>query len=351
MDIGTDRYLEYFESEVIDGLLAQGGATCKFIAGNYGSGKTHVLDLLHERALARGLAVVRTDLSQALSLEDWRLLTRHILDNVEMTFRDDVVRSLPSLLDAIYREGWVKSLTRASLPHPGFVQAMKLMLAGLPGLPHARGPLSRYLTGEPVTVRELEGCRVKGVKNSLNGRNAESVLRTVIGALHHLGVPGVLLLFDENEKTFQFGRGAAPPARVRDGANLLRRLIDSTAGGHVPGMAAVLTVLPTFVDACANAYDALGQRVRLTGQRGTGAWRWPNLSISALAPELSPEMFVHQLSARVSQLVCQAGGNTDGLESRLREIGGGILASHAGQDHRRYVSRALAVEALRRLEA
>src|SRR5437867_578526 len=91
LDVGTTPFIEYVDREVIQGLLASGGATCKIVAGPYGSGKSHLLDLLHELALRRGLAVVRTDLSQALGLEDWRILTRHILENVEATVAGDTV--------------------------------------------------------------------------------------------------------------------------------------------------------------------------------------------------------------------------------------------------------------------
>ncbi len=75
IDVGTDSFVEFFADEVIDGLIATGGSTCRFFEGAYGSGKTHLLQLLEMRARDRGMAVVRLDLSQALSLADWRLIT------------------------------------------------------------------------------------------------------------------------------------------------------------------------------------------------------------------------------------------------------------------------------------
>lgn len=348
-DVGTGPYLEYFEREVLDDLLAQGGATCKVISGNYGSGKTHLLDLLHERASRRGLAVVRTDLSQALSLEDWRILTRHILENVEAVVDGARVQSLPGILDALQDAGSLGSLARSHLPHPGFARAMSLMVNGGQLAARAREPLSRYLRGETVTAKEFTSYGIKAVKNSLSSRNAEAVLRTMVGGLHTLGIPGVVLLFDENEKTFVHNRSGAPPAKVREGANLLRRLIDATATGQVPGMAAVLTVLPTFVDACAAAYGALGQRLRVHAGGVGGSWRWPYLSIQAITPELSGDVFVRRLSDRIYEIVVQLGGRSNGLKDRLLNVGHEVLQLHAGQDHRRYVSRALSIEALKHL--
>src|SRR4051812_40870847 len=71
IDIGTGDYLEFFGSEILDQLVASGGSTCRFFEGPYGSGKTHLLQLMEDQALKRQMAVVRLDLSQALSLEDW----------------------------------------------------------------------------------------------------------------------------------------------------------------------------------------------------------------------------------------------------------------------------------------
>jgi hypothetical protein len=85
LDVGTGPFLAYIEREVFGDLVAQGGATCRFFEGSYGSGKTHLLRLLGDRAAARGLAVVQTELSRDLGLEDWSLITRHILERVEVT--------------------------------------------------------------------------------------------------------------------------------------------------------------------------------------------------------------------------------------------------------------------------
>src|SRR5262245_12785690 len=98
VDVGSSEFLKYFETEITNGLLASGGATCKVIAGSYGSGKTHLLDLLEDQALRGGLLVVRTDLSQALDLTSWRALTRHILENLECDVNGVAVKSLPGIL-------------------------------------------------------------------------------------------------------------------------------------------------------------------------------------------------------------------------------------------------------------
>ncbi|WP_373064703.1 BREX system ATP-binding domain-containing protein, partial [Gemmatimonas sp.] len=67
LDVGSAEFLRYFERETLDDFVCRGGATCKLFEGAYGSGKTHLLHLLHDLALSKGMAVVKTDLSQALS--------------------------------------------------------------------------------------------------------------------------------------------------------------------------------------------------------------------------------------------------------------------------------------------
>lgn len=49
IDVGNQDYMNYFENEVIENLIAKGGATCKFIEGAYGAGKTHLLNLIYKK--------------------------------------------------------------------------------------------------------------------------------------------------------------------------------------------------------------------------------------------------------------------------------------------------------------
>ncbi len=98
IDIGSSDYLQYFIEEVVDNYIVQGGSTCKFFIGDYGTGKTHLIDLLHSLALENNMAVCRTELSRSLELEDWKLITRYILQNIEMKLEGQTVRSFPDIL-------------------------------------------------------------------------------------------------------------------------------------------------------------------------------------------------------------------------------------------------------------
>jgi hypothetical protein len=351
LDVGTEPYIKYFDSEVVEGLLRHKGATCKIIAGPYGSGKTHLLDLLHDLAIERGLVVVRTDLSQALELTDWRAITRHILESMELYLDGQVQRSLPRVLAGLAAGGRsLPYIPNLRLPHPGMAKAMSLLAGQAKVSAGGMELLDRFAQGEPVTVRDFESYDVKGVKGSLSQRNAELVLRTVVAGVHACGCHGMLLLFDENDKSFTSKSGPSKQ-RVQRGANLLRRLIDATAGGQVPGLAAVMTVLPTFVDSCAEVYPALGQRLHQgESVNGNPSWRWPYLSIDAVSPSLTPEEFVERLALRLDLLASRVTGPPARIAASLKALGMAVIERQAGLAHRRYVSKALALATLQQME-
>ncbi|MEX2673372.1 MAG: BREX system ATP-binding domain-containing protein [Phycisphaeraceae bacterium] len=71
LEVGTGEYIDHFEQEVFSDIVAQGGSTCRFYEGPYGHGKTHLLELLRERALSVGFGVARIDLSSDLGFHDW----------------------------------------------------------------------------------------------------------------------------------------------------------------------------------------------------------------------------------------------------------------------------------------
>ena len=354
LDVGTGDFLAFFEREILDDLVARGGATCRFFEGSYGAGKTHLLRLLGEVAAARGMATVRTELSRDLGLEDWSLITKYVLEQVEVRVGGETVRSLPAILSALGGTGLagVAALKRAALPHAGFRAAM-LRAVGDPSPP---APLVRFLRGERVGAVELRRAGLAGIKDPLSRRNAEQVLNTVVSGLSHLGLPGTILLFDENERTLATDR-AALSKRLQVAANVMRRFIDGCTTGGLVGTVAVFAVLPGFLENCTRLYPALGQRLEigrggdLAGEGVTApAWRWPVLPIEAVGSTPAPEAFLDGVAGRLERLVVECGGAADGLGEVLRAEGSGVLAEHAGSGYRRPLMKRLAALTLARLD-
>lgn len=350
LDVGSADFLRYFETETLDQLVCRGGATCKLFEGPYGSGKTHLLQLLKDLALSKGMAVVRTDLSQALSLEDWHLIAQHILQHIEVMTDSGCVTSLPKVVEALAREGRIdgRQLQSASLPHQGFARAIGLLSDPESLSAAGRDLVSRFLLGERVSVAQLKAHGVTGIKHPLSGRNAELVVKTVFAALFRLGVPGTLLLFDENEQTFAFKR-SVPPRRIVLGANLLRRLIDASASGSLVATVAVFAVLPGFVENCALAYAALGQRLQLVRDGRVIGWRSPVVPLDAISTEPDPDAFLTGLVDRVTALLRHCGVELNGQQHHLHEAGQEVLQRNAGSGYRRALVKRIATMTLQQL--
>lgn len=349
VDVGSEEYVACFAREVLDGLLPYGGATCRFFEGSYGSGKTHLLRLLEATARDRGLAVVRTELTHDLGLEDWRPIAQHIFMSLEATIAGALVRGLPAILAALHRGDYadVDALRAARLPHAGF-QAAMLRAATVTRIP---SPLRRFLSGERVRVAELGKAGVKGVKDPLSARNAELALVTVLGGLSHLGMPGTLLLFDENESSFFAPK--SPTRKLRTAANIMRRLVDGCTTGNLAGTAAVFAVLPNFLNECARQYPALGQRLEMPALRQGIAWRWPVLPVTAVTSLAEPEDFLDAAVARLAALLAGCGCDPVAVvaaTTRMDAAGMTVLAEHAGSGYRRPLMKRLATIVLDTME-
>jgi BREX system ATP-binding protein BrxC/D len=347
IDVGTDRYLEFFRSEILEDFVSRGAGSVRFYEGPYGSGKTHLLEVLTEEALDAGFAVARIDLSTASGLADWHMLTERILSDLEVRLPAGSARSLPRILELLSYNGDHPSnrLRERPLPHSGFARAMDLALRG-DASPLGLDLIEQFLTGNRVSVRDLHAAGVRGVKHPLSSRNAEYVLRTVLGGLRLAGLRGTLLAFDEAEKSFTRNSG-----RVRAGANLLRRFVDAAAAGGLWSCVAIFAVLPGFVEAAARVYPALGQRVLPVVEDGLAVWRSPFIRVSDVAESGDPDVFLAGLVGRIVALVSEIGGDLEDLQERLAVVGHEVLQRNAGSGVRRDLCKALCGIAARHLES
>ena len=103
IDVGSEGFLKFFEREIIECFLKQGGSTCRFFEAGYGGGKSHLLSLFNHLASKHQMVTVNIELSRALSLLEWKDITEHILLNLEWRVDGRTVRSLPDILSHLAR--------------------------------------------------------------------------------------------------------------------------------------------------------------------------------------------------------------------------------------------------------
>lgn len=351
-DVGSEKFLRYFQEEVMEAMIFQGGSTVRFFEGPFGSGKTHLLDLIKELALNNNMAVGFTELDHDIKLDDWRQITNNVLENIEIRIDGERIRSLDNILLALKRLGQAnhKALKNAILPHPGFQKAMLLILDENELPAQAQEKILRFLKGEKIGAGEIARTGIKGVKGPLSKRNAEQVLKTVLSGLFLLGLNGTILLFDEAEQIFKNNR-TNPSQKIRISANLMRRLVDGSASGTLVGTGIVFAVLPGFIEACGSAYPALGQRLEVAYDiMDSNPWRQPLLTVSSVSSANSPEEFLHIASNKFGKLVSECGGRTEGLSDLMINQGEQIIMDDASSGYRRRLMKMLAALAVERIE-
>jgi hypothetical protein len=160
-----------------------------------------------------------------------------------------------------------------------------------------------------------------------------------------------MLLFDENEKSFEFHRYGPAPKRVQVAANLMRRLIDGCTTGGVVATVTVFAVLPGFLDQCALAYQALGQRVQAPPNDGRPpSWRWPVLCVDELAFAGQADRFADEAVTAFERAARHCGAAPTGLDEELRRAAQDAVKRNAGAGFRRLLMKRLATLTLRAID-
>lgn len=348
LDIGTDNYLRYFQREIVDGIL-RFGSTCCFFEGSYGSGKTHLLQLLRHLAETNNLLVAEVELSQNTDFSHWNTVTKLILEKLELKTETCTIKSIPKILDHLSdRMDLSKiSLKKYQLPHIGFVNAMDIYLKKNKKLgPHSKEMLADYLLGQRIGAGVLRRHYIEGVKNPLSKRNAELVFKTVLSSFFYLGYP-VLILFDEIDQTFQ--NILTTSRKAQTAANLVRRLIDACSFSNLKGICMVFAVSPNFIPRCSEVYPALGERLTLSTQwLDSPSWRSPVTRLADLNAYQDHDDFAEKTVDKFMSLATELqiqGINRDVLNHLARRA----KFNHAGLDFRRPLIRNLSSKLLEKL--
>ena len=174
-------------------------------------------------------------------------------------------------------------------------------------------------------------------------------LSRLIESLNILGLSGFMLLFDENERSFQPRRGS-PNRKQLNAANLMRHLVDGCITGTLPRTIVVFTILPGFLEAMTLHYQALGQRLAMVRDMDiNGSWRWPVLSLEQINTAREPELFLEHSISRFCAAVEKCGVSSQGLAEAMKLRGTRIIEQNAGSGYKRDLMKGLAVLAMERI--
>jgi hypothetical protein len=298
---------------------------------------------MHSLALDNNMAVSRIVLSESLELEEWKLITKEFLKKIEVRFGGQTAKSLPDVIGLMARNGFIDFdiLDKVKFPHNGFKKAMMYFAKGNLN-ERAESSIKNYLLGERegLQLSQLKYHGIRGVKEPLSKRNAEGIFKTVVTFLWKAGLRGTLLLFDENEKTFNWTRGPNPPKSIVDAANLMRRTVDSVSNQGMQGVIFVYTVLPGFVERAYQAYQALGQRLTIPNDGYKQPWRWPVISYASINKYSDRVDFLNAIAIHLNTLTGKCGVQTD-ITHELLDIGNEVLRRKAGDEYKRDLLKSL----------
>lgn len=278
--VGIDSLLGTLEEEYLRGYLRDGGSSFKLIVGEYGSGKSHFLYRLRDKAWECGYVVSRTELSpkecpydnqlkvyQSVAgslifheadpnVEDLQGIEAFLENHFYHTLRALGVESALTPMGIDLRAKlWLDTILRFKVESPSFRHAVYFYLQAVAEEDEAKKRLlGAWLRGEPIALKEV---REFSVTEKMDRSIAFKMLRSLAQLIHELGYAGLVLLFDEGDRMVSIGSSRTEKVACDN----LREVIDRCAGESLPSSLFVYAVPPYFVTNIAPQYEALSQRI------------------------------------------------------------------------------------------
>lgn len=278
--VGIDSLLGTLEEEYLRGYLRDGGSSFKLIVGEYGSGKSHFLYRLRDKAWENGYVVSRTELSpkecpydnqlkvyQAVvgnlifheadpNAEDPQGIEAFLENHFYHTLRTlGVEQPLTPMGIDLRAKLWLETVLRFKVESPSFRHAVYFYLHAVAEEDEAKKRLlGAWLRGESVTLRDV---RDFSITEKPDRSIAFKMLRSLAQMIHELGYAGLVLLFDEGDRMVSIGSSRTEKVACDN----LREVIDRCAGESLPSSLFVYAVPPYFVTNIAPQYEALSQRI------------------------------------------------------------------------------------------
>lgn len=369
---GNESLLNAIDTHYLGSYLADGGAVFKLVVGDYGSGKSHFLYCVRDRAWQRNFAVSKVDLSPKESPYDdqrrvyaavasslvWHELGSMSEDELGLTrFLEGTLRRLvaPHGLDlqdeAAYEvpevRAFLDTLAATPVDSLSFHKAVQgYFNALLRGQERRVETLERWLHGEEVTPEDMRDLRQIGVTEKINKNNAFKMLRSLCQTVRALGYTGLALLFDEGDRMLSIGGKAEKTA-----TDNLREVIDRCRE-DLPGALFMYAVPPDFLNTVVPKYPALQQRVQAADYFSRSNPFSPQINLEHL--DVPDDQLLVEIGYRLLPIFEAAYDvklNREMQTENVRVLAEAAFNSYLAVSHRRLFVKALVMEWFRQKES
>lgn len=369
---GNESLLNAIDTHYLGSYLADGGAAFKLVVGDYGSGKSHFLYCVRDRAWQRDFAVSKVDLSPkespyddqrrvyaavasslvwhelgSLSEDEYGLTRflegtfRRLIGSRGLDVQDEGVAELPEV------RAFLQTLENTPVDSLSFHKAVQGYFAAmLRGQERRLETLERWLHGEEVTPEDMRDLRMIGVTEKINKNNAFKMLRSLCQMVRALGYTGLALLFDEGDRMLSIGGKAEKTA-----TDNLREVIDRCRE-DLPGALFMYAVPPDFLNTVVPKYPALQQRVQSADYFSRVNPFSPQINLEHL--DVPDDQLLLQIGYRLLPIFEVAYGlqmNHDMQAENVRILAEAAANSYLAISHRRLFVKALVTEWYRQKES
>ncbi|MEP7190934.1 MAG: BREX system ATP-binding domain-containing protein [Roseiflexaceae bacterium] len=370
-NVGNQSLLNALDTHYLGSYLADGGAVFKLVVGDYGSGKSHFLYCLRDRAWERNFAVSKVDLSPRESpYDDQRRVYAAVASSIiwhELGDLGEDERGLSRFLEGTLRRivtphgldiadagaaeppdvrALLQTLETTQVDSLSFHKAVQGYLnALLRGEERRQESLGRWLQGEEVSPEDMRDLRSIGVTEKITKNNAFKMLRSLCQVVRALGYSGLALLFDEGDRMLSVGGRSEKVA-----TDNLREVIDRCRE-DLPGAMFVYAVPPAFITDIVPKYPALQQRVQSPSYFSRSNPFSPQISLDHL--DIPDSELLPQIGARllpIFEVAYEVGLDPDAQAANIDVLAEAALDSYLAISHRRLFIKALVTEWFRQKE-
>lgn len=301
VNVGTEDVLKILQTEYLIPIKHSGrNSSFKLVQAPFGGGKSQFLHCLRELAQSEGFCTALVGVSpKECPFDDAAQIYQAVARSIELpvvpgeqAYPDPGITSMLRELahrrsEEFGREAfldWVQTeLSRRSCETQALLRAVVAFLDAVVQRDlGAEQVLGDYLRGELNSLTEVQRFQIRELPD---GEKGFRFLRSLAQIIRHLELPGLVLLFDEMDRTMSLAR-----KRKRAIGDNLRQMIDNCGRAVFPSVLLVYAVPPEFMTQVVIEYPALEQRLKQSLSLGTASPLAPVIDLDHL-PLSAYELF------------------------------------------------------------